>query len=253
MAGMAQAQQLSRDQVYDFHRQGYLGPFTALSPTEMTAVSRRIDDDVFTTTGPNPKNTRQARHLDHRLVYDLATHSAVVPRLRGLLGNDIVLWTTFFFEKKPGGAEIPWHQDANFWPIEPPLTVSIWLAIDEVTAENSCVQIISESHRKVLPHVPARAGMAFGQEALPELVNTTKAIDMELRPGEFFIFNERLLHHSHGNSSERRRLGFSARYTVPFVNILDQDSPPLFPGHQCVLISGEDPMGFNRMTQPPAQ
>ena len=35
-----------------------------------------------------------------------------------------------------------WHQDHNYWPLEPPIVSSAWIATDEATVENSCVQII---------------------------------------------------------------------------------------------------------------
>jgi ectoine hydroxylase-related dioxygenase (phytanoyl-CoA dioxygenase family) len=242
---------LSRAEVRHFHEQGYLGPYTAMSVDQMADIRRRIETEILPTTGRNPKNALQSRHLDHRFVHDVIAAPEIIGRLRGLIGDDIVLWASYFFTKDPGGKEIPWHQDANFWPIEPPLNVSIWMAVDEVTAENSCVQIIPGSHRTVVRHIPASEGMAFGQQADPDAVDTSAAVDMVLRPGEFFIFNERLLHHSHRNASDRRRMGLSARYTVPFVALLDQDAPPLFPGHACVVVSGTDTFHLNRTTTPP--
>jgi hypothetical protein len=242
---------LSRDEVRRFHEWGYLGPYTAMSVDQMADLRRRIEDEVLPTSGRNPKNPLQSRHLDHRFVHDVIAAPEILGRIRSLIGDDIVVWASYFFTKEPGGKEIPWHQDANFWPIEPPLNISIWMAVDEVTTENSCVQIIPGSHRRVVRHLPARDDMAFGQEADPAEVDTTAAVDMELRPGEFFIFNERLLHHSHKNTSDRRRMGLSARYTVPFVALLDQDAPPLFPGHACVVVSGEDTFHLNRTVDPP--
>lgn len=246
-----EAPTLSREEVRHFHQHGYLGPFTAMPVEEMARIRDRIEAEVLTSQGPNPRNPLQARHLDHRFVHDLIAAPEIVGRLRALIGGDIVVWASYFFNKEPGGKEIPWHQDANFWPIEPPLNISIWMAVDEVTTENSCVQIIPGSHRNVVPHLPSRDGMAFGQEADPALVDVDAAVDMVLRPGEFFVFNERLLHHSHRNGSDKRRMGLSARYTVPFVALLDQDAPPLFPGHACVVVSGQDTFGLNRTASPP--
>lgn len=243
---------LTRIEIDSFHRAGFLGPYTACSPDEMAAIRRRIETEVLSTPGPNPKNELQVRHLDHRVVYDLLTHPEILDRVRRLLGNDLVLWASYFFNKEPGGLEIPWHQDVNYWPIEPTVNISIWLAIDRVTVENSCVQLIPGSHRTVVNHIPCD-GMAFAEQADPAAVDADNAINMELEPGQFFIFNERMLHHSAPNRSQLRRLGLSGRYTVPMVSILDQDAPPLFPGHSCVLVSGVDAMGHNRMAEPPAR
>lgn len=235
-----------------FHRDGFLGPYAMCEPAEMAGLRTHFERRLLATDGPNPRNRLQSRHLDDRTTYDVITDADVLRRLRCLIGDDIVVWASYYFNKEPGGVEIPWHQDANFWPLEPPLNVSIWLAVDEVTAENSCVQIIPGSHRRVLPHRPAPPDMAFRQEADPAHFDRSAAVDMELAPGQYFIFNERLLHHSEPNRSDRRRLGLSARYTVPFVGLLDQDAPPLFPGHHCVVVSGTDRFGLNRTTNPPA-
>jgi len=242
---------LTPEEIDAFHRHGYLGPYTAMTPEQMAVVRTRIESEVLPTTGANPRNPLQSRHLDQPLVYDLITRPELLDRIRSLLGDDVVVWASYFFNKEPGGAEIPWHQDANYWPIEPPLNISVWMAVDRVTRENSCVQLIPSSHRNVIPHVPSRDGMAFSEEADPALVDVTQAVDMELEPGEFFIFNERMLHHSDANRSTQRRMGLSVRYTAPFVTILDQDGPPLFPGHTCVVVSGEDRFGLNRTSAPP--
>lgn len=242
---------LSRDEVRRFHRTGYLGPYAGFSPEEMESIRSRIESEVLTTAGPNEANPLQARHQDHQLVYELITSPAVIGRVRGLIGNDIVVWASYFFKKEPGDRELPWHQDLNFWPIEPPLNLSLWMAIDRVTTENSCVQLIPGSHRRVIPHVPARPDMGFRQEADPVLVDGQNAVSMVLEPGQFFLFNERLLHRSAANRSTRRRLGLTARYTVPFVEVLDQDSAPLFPGHVCVLVEGHDNFQLNRSVSTP--
>ena len=66
----------------------------------------------------------------------------------------------------------------------------------------------------------------------------------------FFLFNEKLLHHSEPNRSNRRRMGMAVRVTIPIVKI-DHDRPPLHPGHATVLLRGEDYMKFNRLVDPP--
>ncbi len=244
------AQGLDRVQVLRFHEDGYLGPFALCTPEEMAGIRARIEQEVLTRDGPNPKSRDHNRHLDSRVVYDLAAHSEILSRAATLFGPDLVCWSSNFFTKEPGGKEIPWHQDFNYWPIDPPLNLSAWLAIDRVTEENSCCRIIPGSHHKIVPHISAAEGMAFGEMADPRGVDESKAIPMELEPGEFFLFNERLLHQSHRNRSSRRRMGFAVRLTLPFVKV-PHDVPPLFPGHRAVLVAGEDRFGLNRLQQPP--
>jgi len=242
---------LSRDEVNFFVGNGYLGPYAAMTPAEMTPVREAIEANVLNTDGPNPRRPMQSRHMDNAAVYDLASHPAIIERIAGLLGPDVVVWTTNFWLKEPGGAEIPWHQDINFWPIEPPVNVSAWVAIDEVTVENACVQVIPGSHRQFLQHSRAPAEMAIAEMVDPNAYDAGTAVNMELKPGEFFLFSERLLHASSKNTSDRRRLGLSIRITVPFVHIF-QDSH-LHPGHTAILAKGKDVMGFNRYAGRPIE
>jgi ectoine hydroxylase-related dioxygenase (phytanoyl-CoA dioxygenase family) len=243
---------LSRAEVDFFVENGYLGPYAAMSPEEMALIRREIEERVLTTDGPNPRSRSQSRHMDQAVIYDLATHPAIIDRIAGLLGPDLIVWATNFWLKPPGGVEIPWHQDINFWPLEPPLNTSAWIAIDEVTVENSCVQIIPGSHRQSLKHVKADDGVAFAEMADLAAFDATSAINMELKPGEFFIFSERTLHRSSVNTSEKRRLGLSIRVTLPIVHVF-QDEPPLHAGHSAILAKGRDVMGFNRYAgRPPS-
>ena len=243
---------LTRAEVDFFVENGYLGPYAAMSPDEMALIRREIEEKVLTTDGPNPRSRSQSRHMDQPVIYDLATHPAIIDRIAGLLGPDLVVWATNFWLKPPGGAEIPWHQDIHFWPLEPPLNTSAWLAIDMVTVENSCVQIIPGSHRLSLPHVKADEGVAFAEMADPAAFDVSSAINMELKPGEFFIFSERTLHRSSVNTSDKRRLGISVRVTLPIVHVF-QDVSPLHAGHTAILARGKDVMGFNRYAgRPPS-
>ncbi len=241
---------LTRAEVDFYIENGYLGPYAAMTPADMASIRREIDAKMLHTDGPNPRRPMQSRHMDQPAVYDLAAHPAIINRIAGLLGPDIVVWTTNFWLKESGGAEIPWHQDINFWPIEPPVNVSAWIAIDEVTVSNSCVRIIPGSHRQFLPHQQAPKEMAIGEMVDPQSYDAGSAVNMELKPGEFFLFSERVLHASGRNSSQKRRLGLSVRVTVPFVHIF-QDSH-LHPGHTAILAKGKDVMGFNRYAGRPS-
>jgi len=237
--------QLSREDVDFFVANGYLGPYAAMPPGEMAEIRAEVDSRVLTSDGPSPRSREQSRHMDCPVIYDLATHPAIIERMACLLGPDLVAWATNFWLKATGGAEILWHQDITYWPLEPPVNISAWIAIDKVTVENSCVQIIPGSHRRSIPHIPAEEGMAFKNMADPQFFDIEQAVNMELQPGEFFLFSERLLHRSSKNVSTKRRLGMSVRVTLPIVHIF-QDQSPLHPGHTAIVAKGKDVMGFNR-------
>jgi ectoine hydroxylase-related dioxygenase (phytanoyl-CoA dioxygenase family) len=191
-------------------------------------------------------NTLQNRHLDCRPAFELCSHPALLDRMESLIGKNLVLWRSYFFVKYPGSKAVPWHQDINYWPIEPPLNVSAWVAMDEAIIENSCVQLIPGSHRDMVPHLKSE-GTVFREEADPAYYDSSKAIPMELKPGQFFLFSERILHYSAPNSSNKRRLGLAVRMTVPFVKVYQKNDPH----NNVLLVRGDDEMKLNTVGVPP--
>ncbi len=242
-----QTYSLSKEEVHDYIDRGYSGPHTLCTSEEMAVIREKILAEVLTTPPPFDEENSQSRYLDCRVVYDLCAHPAIVNRVKCIFGDDIMLWKSNFFRKDPGGKEVPWHQDTNYWPIEPSLNISAWIAIDDATIENSCVQIIPGSHTKIITHLAA-TGKEFQSEADPRHVETEKAIAMELKAGQFFLFTEKMLHYSAVNTSTKRRLGLAVGMSVPFVKTYHHK---LFRGHKCIMISGKDSIGINEFTSPP--
>ena len=231
---------LSQDEMNHFRHQGYLGPYKLCSPDEMLKMQPDIES-ILETDAPDHKNRVHNRHLDYPLIHDLAAHPAIVKRMAALYGPDLLLWRTNFFVKEPGAKEIPWHQDFNYWPLEPPIIISAWIAVDSATLENSCLQIVPGSHRKVIPHVKATSDLAFGLMGDLDYVDASNHVNLEMQPGEFVLFNERTLHHSEANRSDKRRIGLAVRVIVPIVKVFNWDSPK----HELLVIHGNDTVQIN--------
>ena len=242
------AQSLTAQEVEFFNENGYVGPFKMCEPAEMDSVRARVETDVFATPPKLHDIIEQCRHLDCRVLYDLCSHPAIVERMASVLGPNLVLWRSNVFIKNPGDKEVPWHQDYNYWPLDPAINISAWIAIDEATPENSCVQIIPGTHRSEFPSVKSPPEMLFNKMTDPACVDLSKKIDMPLKPGEFFLFNERTMHHSEKNTSNKRRMGLAVRVTLPTCKV---DHTRLIAGHRCIQLCGEDRHGINLMAQPP--
>jgi ectoine hydroxylase-related dioxygenase (phytanoyl-CoA dioxygenase family) len=237
---------LTLEDVKQFHQQGYLGPFTLFEGDEVQNVQSYLNELLF---GKHQLEGDFAnihnRHLHDDLMLNLAMRPALGDRVKSLLGNDALLWRTNFFNKNPGGLEIPWHQDYNYWPLEPAVVVSAWVAIDDVDTENSCVQIIPKSHRNILPHISCTDDkeVSFHEKADPDFFKVENVVDMELKAGQFFIFNERMLHHSFTNHSNRRRLGLAIRTIAGLTEVMDYDSKD----HVLYPYGTPNNMGINRL------
>jgi non-heme Fe2+,alpha-ketoglutarate-dependent halogenase len=238
---------LERDAWFE---RGYLGPYTLMSPEEMAEIRTQIDTDIFIGEATRPARDRNHdRHLDHSAVWKLCSHPALVERVVGLIGPDLILWRTNFQMKEGGEPGVPWHQDGAYFGLQPCVLVSAWIAIDEATIENGCLQVIPGSHHRRLPHSTDPNRDTFNQAIDPASIDVTTAVSFIMKPGEFILFNEFTAHGSPPNSTVKRRLGLTPRITVPFVRV------PLGPSGQprpVSLLRGKDYTGENNIVKPPS-
>lgn len=241
---------LTRDEVRAFHERGILGPFEVATADEMGRLREDLESRIFSEKAPPSGWFANARHLDERPIFDLLAHPRIVERLTALYGPDIVLWNSAFWIKKPEDPEVPWHQDLHYWPMDPPLNFSVWLAISEATPENGAIVCLPGSHLEVLPVTEAGDGYLFSKMTDPESFDETGGETLTMRPGEAVIFSDRLLHRSGRNLTPTDRIGLVGRYTLPVVQLF-QDRLPLFPAHRSMLVAGEDRFGKNRSGPPP--
>jgi non-haem Fe2+, alpha-ketoglutarate-dependent halogenase len=241
---------LTSEQLAFFEQHGYVSKFLICDPDEMLSIRSEIDRLLGQ---PGFAGPDAHRHLDSRVVYNLCARPEVVERVAAILGPNLLLWHTRFFEKPAKSGPIPWHQDCPFWPIEPDDCVSVWIAIDQADSANACVEVIPGSHRMKVPHIPSEGTGRFGQQANPRFVDESKKVRIELKPGEFFIFDRWLLHGSPPNESDRRRLGLSARIIPPHVRVHHDRMAPTFPELGVQIIRGEDSHRLSRIAPAPPE
>jgi non-heme Fe2+,alpha-ketoglutarate-dependent halogenase len=240
---------LSRRERDAWLERGYLGPYTLVTPEEMASIRERIDADIFTGEAARPASERNHdRHLDHPSVWRLCSHPALVERVAGLIGPDLILWRTNFQVKLAGEGGVPWHQDGAYFGLQPCVLVSAWIAIDEATRDNGCLQVIPGSHHHILPHQHDPGLDAFSRSIASTAIDVASAVSFELKPGEFVLFNEFTAHGSPPNRTTARRLGLTPRITTPFVRVPGKgDGTP----RPVSLLRGQDYLGENLLSPPP--
>lgn len=239
---------LSPDEIERFRRDGFLVCPTVADAAEMDRVRAALDR-VLATEGFSGQPTAH-RHLDSRDVYELVARSAIVDRVASLLGPDILLWHTRFFDKPPGDGIVPWHQDMAFWPLEPAICISVWIAIDRADRENGCLEVLPGSHMTRVPHVKSRDTGRFARKLDPAAFDESRKVAIELEPGGFVIFDRWLVHGSPANNSSRRRLGLAARLIPTSVAVDFSALKPQFPELAAQVVRGADRHGLNRMVEP---
>lgn len=144
-----------------------------------------------------------------------ATHPAVMDIATQLIGPDVILWgTTIFGKPAHSGKETPWHQDGEYYPIEPLEVLTIWIPLDNVTPENGPMRFIPGSHkqRKLFSH-----SWVEGDNKTINLVCDSKHFDeatsedLLLEAGQVSFHDVYMIHGSSANRTDKRRAAFIVR------------------------------------------
>lgn len=228
----------------EYREQGISGPFRLIDAD----TAARAYQSFFDVLGQSPDRPQPAAasalggwHTEHRWAWELATHPTVVAAMKEILGEDLVLWAMRFWYKEPRSTSfIPWHQDIRYWPMEPAVNATCWVALGPSRRENGCLRVIPGTHTQDYGHIELDdADARLGKAVDPSLIDESRAVDLEMAPGEAVLFSERLFHGSCANTSDIPRVAFSVRYTTPEVKFSDEVE---WEGIQVgtTLVSGED-------------
>jgi non-haem Fe2+, alpha-ketoglutarate-dependent halogenase len=292
---LAQHYGLSSANLEHFNSRGYVQPFdilgedtlAGLRPTFEKIINGGLQSPIYGRT------THRDWHLYFRNIMNMAYRPQIIERLKPLLGEDLLVWRTSIFHKAPGDRALEWHQSSLFAGEEyglfkpallPPenfelyvdlFNVSVWIALDDVTAENGAMQIAAGTHQQQYPvrKVPfkdsvfgkvaydnfARAGDSarlaeldtrFACETIFDPNADGVEIDtVTMKAGQGFIFTDRVLHNSLPNCTpDQRRLAINFRVTIPQVTVyphrqhndMTDGNDHNISKHACVMLAGQD-------------
>jgi chlorinating enzyme len=238
MVSAAEVAQFRRDGYLVCHRQLFTSEkFERLSATFERILSSRPD-------GKRPEDL-DVPHYAYPELFEWLFADEVLDMVEAFVGPDIALWSSHFICKPPGkGRAVPWHEDSAYWKgmLEPQEVVTVWLAIDASTRENGCMRVIPGTHDNGFSEYEPvdREANVFGSRVRRDQMDESRAVDLELAPGEFHLHHAKLIHGSNANASDRRRCGYTMRYMSTHVKF-HEDARRM--RHQVYLARGRDHAG----------
>jgi ectoine hydroxylase-related dioxygenase (phytanoyl-CoA dioxygenase family) len=225
---------ITEEQVTEFERDGVILLRGVINEGWRTRVAAAIERDM---AEPGPHHhgyeSKSGRfHATSRtweLDDDLRAYvfESPLPGLAAALlrSRKVNLLYDQMFVKEPGTeAPTPWHCDHVVWPLAGNKVVSFWLALDPVTKDSGRVEYVRGSHkwgRKFQPRPFAKSRLSYptvpGLEEFPDIEAHRENYDIvgwDMEPGDVVAFTSWTFHGASGNSrSDRRRRGYSVRYT----------------------------------------
>lgn len=131
-----------------------------------------------------------------------------------LVGDDIELDYDQLLAKRPGcgHAVFHWHQDQAYWPpTRDTRTATLWLAVDDSDRENGCMRFVPGSHleAELRPHRPLHGDRDQSHTLVADVDEAVDPVRLaEIRRGDVTVHNERVIHGSGGNGSDRWRRAY---------------------------------------------
>lgn len=218
---------LTEAQTAQFRADGYVAPVRVLSEAAAAEIRDRLESYERGTGGPLRGDLRHKSHLLFRFISDLVHHEGIVDAIEDLYGSDLLCWNTNFFIKEAANpAFVSWHQDSTYWGLSSPDVVTAWIALTRSDEASGAMSVIPGSHlMDQIPHRDTfddRNLLTRGQEVAVE-VDASRAVRLDLEPGEMSLHHVRIVHGSPPNRSPDRRIGLAIRYIPTSVRQLAGD------------------------------
>jgi len=214
---------LTRDEVEAYYKQGFVTPDFKLPEEVIAKIGKRHDRLL-------KKHPEFSNYCSTLLAYDkeflsVARTPEILEMVARLLGYDFALWNSSFFAKPAnGGHATPWHQDGEYWPIEPLATCTVWIAIDASTVENGCLQVIPGSHQeqRLKRHKQNSSdSLTLSLEIEADEYDPDRAVPIVLEPGQISLHDVYLVHGSEANNSNHSRRGMTLRF-MPTTSVFNR-------------------------------
>ncbi|MGI9406651.1 MAG: phytanoyl-CoA dioxygenase family protein, partial [Hyphomicrobiaceae bacterium] len=218
---------LIADEIAAYREDGLVIPANYRVPEETLDRIRAAYDKLLEENKDNPEFSADfilGPHLTTPGTYgvmgdpvwlEFAQIPEILDMLEQLVGPDLILWgVTIFGKPARVGKATPWHQDGDYYPIEPLETITVWISLDGSTPEQGCMQYIPGSHKehRLFPHhFEHRDDLTLGQVIDDDQVDLGQERDIVLEPGQISIHDVYLVHGSRANHSDRRRMGLVLR------------------------------------------
>ena len=129
-----------------------------------------------------------------------------------ILGGKPGLYQDMALIKPPGGREKPWHQDRAYFNLTQTTRIlGVWIALDEATPENGCMQVVEGGHRQG----PRVHFMRRDWQICDSEVARLPRVAIPMGAGGCLLFDALLPHGTPANRTDRQRWAVQYHYVAP--------------------------------------
>lgn len=204
-----------------YRRDGFVLPLVAF---DAERVATCADEVLELADGGGPSLDvpwHQKTYLLLPCLDQLVRDPALTDQIAEILGPDLLVLSADVFLKQPHtGQHISWHQDVNYWDLDPLEVATAWIALTASTTENGCMRYAKGAHGERLEHTerPSPDNMLTRGQEIEVDVDEAAAVDVVLEPGQVSVHHALTPHASGPNQSDEVRIGLAVRYAPPSIH-----------------------------------
>ena len=229
---------LSEDEIATYQRDGVIRLPQAVDPEWVDRMNKVVDaqlarpstwaNDANPGAATNRMFTDRYQWRDNPEIKAYIFESGIAQlAAQAMQSNGVRFYFDHILVKEPNTAvATPWHQDVPYWPFLGKQICSVWLALSDVTVEQSAMEFARGSHASGKYYLPELFGARDNHpndwinsgegETVPAIEDKREDYDIvgwDMRAGDAVLFSAWILHGAPGNSSTtRRRAAISTRW-----------------------------------------
>jgi ectoine hydroxylase-related dioxygenase (phytanoyl-CoA dioxygenase family) len=229
---MATTTHLTTEQIQHYRERGYICGPRVLDDDQIARLKSRIDGHLnggvthpAHLRGETVEQSRAKGQLPSQKVVNLFRHDQVFADILaneaiGSLAHDlgdgpVRVWEDQMIYKpaREEGAVLAWHRDYTFWDhVGPAELFTCWIALNDATVANGCMQVIPGSHLWEMPFTREEVAVddphwVLEQAGIPDGADVTP-VPCEVRAGHCHFHHCKTLHGSYGNSTNNTRYSY---------------------------------------------
>jgi len=160
--------------------------------------------------------------------FHLMSNPKILDVVESLIGPEIFsnpVYNTRPKIPKVAAGAVPWHQDKSYWPgANSNPVITVWISMVDATLENGCLHVWPRTHRTEVLSWHAETYTGTGFTEIDEVhMKGVRAVPLPVPAGSAILFNDRCIHMSTPNLSNKVRWSCDLRYQPT-----DQDPMPQY-------------------------
>lgn len=217
-----------------FDQDGYLIVRSVVETTRVAEAHRH----ALATLAQYPDETPEQVHrrplwFDDPFYVRFASQPRLLDLAEAILGPDLALFAAGYIIKPPGASmAVLWHQDGSYWPLDPMEVCTLWVALTPSTPANGCMRVIPGTQRMDIQKVRPRTDVPnlLDSEMDTAAIDESRAVDLELQPGDVSIHHPNIVHGSNANTSpDQWRINMVIRVISAHTRVTEPSWKGVFP------------------------